>query len=99
MDLDLALRTEQPFSTPKTSNEVKIEKWDRFNRMCLMIMKHSIPEAFQDFISEGQSAKKFLGEIEQYFAKNEKAETSNLLAKLISMIFKGKSYIRKFLLM
>ena len=26
MDLDLALRTERPISTPKTSNEVKIEK-------------------------------------------------------------------------
>ena len=42
MDLDLALRTKQPISTPETSNEVKIEKWDQSNRMCLMIMKRSI---------------------------------------------------------
>ena len=28
MDLDFALRTERPISTPETSNEVKIEKWD-----------------------------------------------------------------------
>ena len=74
MDLDLALRTEWPISTPETSNEVKIEKWDRSNRMCLMIMKRSIPEAFWGSISEGQSAKKFLEKIEQYFAKNEKIE-------------------------
>ncbi|XP_006591714.1 uncharacterized protein [Glycine max] len=78
MDLDLALRTEQPISTPETSNEVKIEKWDWSNRMCLMIMKRSIPEAFRGSIFEGQSAKKLLEEIEQYFTKNEKAETSNL---------------------
>jgi len=61
MDLDLVLRTERPISTLETSNAVKIEKWDRYNRMFLMIMKHYIPEAFRDFISEGQSAKKIPG--------------------------------------
>jgi len=98
MDLDLALRTERPIFTSKTSNEVKIEKWDWSNRMFLMIMKCSIPEAFQGSISEGQSAKKFLKEIEQYFAKNEKAKTSNLLAKIISMKYKGKGNIRKYIM-
>ena len=105
MDLDLALRTERPISTPETSNEVKIEKWDRSNRMCLMIMKRclmimkrSILKVFRGSISEGQSAKKFLEEIEQYFAKNEKAETSNLLAKLISMKYKGKGNIREYIM-
>ncbi|XP_006584217.1 uncharacterized protein LOC114420374 [Glycine soja] len=98
MDLDLPLRTERPISTPETSNEVKIERWNRSNRMCLMIMKHSIPEAFRGSISEGQSAKKFLEEIEEYFAKNEKAETSNLLAKLISMKYKGKGNIREYIM-
>ena len=72
MDLGLALRIERIISTPKTSNEVKIEKCDWSNQMCLMIMKHSIPEAFRGSISEGQSAKKFLEEIEQYFAKKMK---------------------------
>jgi len=43
MDLDLALRTERPTSTLEASNEVKIEKWDRSNRMCIMVMKRSIP--------------------------------------------------------
>jgi len=72
MDLDLALWMKRPISTPETSNEVKIEKWDQSNRMCLMIMKRSIPEAFRGSISKGQSAKKFLEEIEQYFAKKMK---------------------------
>ncbi|XP_025985013.1 uncharacterized protein LOC114375306 [Glycine soja] len=61
-------------------------------------MKHSIPEAFRGSISKGQSAKKFLEEIEQYFAKNEKAEMSNLLAKLISMKYKGKGNIREYIM-
>ena len=74
MDLDLTLRTERSTSTLEASNEVKIEKWDRSNRMCIMIMKRSIPEAFRGSISEGENAKKFIDEIEQYFAKNEKVE-------------------------
>ncbi|RDY01942.1 hypothetical protein CR513_14665, partial [Mucuna pruriens] len=85
MDLDLALRVEEPIPTMDNLQEVKIEKWERSNRMCLMIMKRSIPEAFRGSISESQNAIKFLEEIEQFFAKNEKAETSNLLAKLITM--------------
>ncbi|KAH1243205.1 hypothetical protein GmHk_07G020333 [Glycine max] len=52
---------------------------------------------FGGSISEGQSAKKFLEEIEQCFAKNENAKTSNLLAKLISMKYKGKGNIREYI--
>ena len=98
MDLDLPLRTERPIFTPETSNEVKIKKWDWSNRMCLMIMKRSIPEAFRGFISEGQGAKKFLEEIEQYFSKIEKMDRSNLLAKLISIKYKGKGNIRGYIM-
>ncbi|KAL2466677.1 hypothetical protein Adt_42528 [Abeliophyllum distichum] len=45
MDLDLALRIEQPPAlTTESSTEAKrdIEKWDRSNRISLMIMKRSI---------------------------------------------------------
>ncbi|RDX65515.1 hypothetical protein CR513_55823, partial [Mucuna pruriens] len=78
--------------------EVKIDKWKRSNRMCLMIMKHSILEAFRGFISKSQSENRFLEEIEQFFAKNEKTETSNLLAKLISMKYKGRGNIREYIM-
>ncbi|RDY04247.1 hypothetical protein CR513_12065, partial [Mucuna pruriens] len=43
--------------------------------------RSSTSDAFRDSILESQSAIKFLEEIEQFFAKNEKAETSNLLGK------------------
>ncbi|RDX74627.1 hypothetical protein CR513_45601, partial [Mucuna pruriens] len=39
MDLNLALRVEEPIPTMDNLQEVKIEKWERSNRMCLMIMK------------------------------------------------------------
>ena len=47
MDLDIALREEKLTSIPENLNEVKIEKWERSNRMSIMIMKRSIPEAFR----------------------------------------------------
>ena len=52
MDLDLALRTERPILAEDNSNEAKVERWDRSNRMSLMIKKRSIPEAFWGSISE-----------------------------------------------
>jgi len=42
MDLDLSLRENRHVATPENPNEAKIEKWDRSNCMCLMIIKRSI---------------------------------------------------------
>ncbi|KAL8089306.1 hypothetical protein AgCh_038927 [Apium graveolens] len=53
---------------------------------------------FSGLIDESTSAKKFLSEIEQYFAKNEKAETSNLLSKLVTMRYKGEGNIREYII-
>ncbi|KAL9659397.1 hypothetical protein QQ045_024203 [Rhodiola kirilowii] len=50
MDLDLALRIPRSDDLTDASNdadEVYLEKWDRSNRMSLMIIKCGIPEAFR----------------------------------------------------
>ena len=39
-----------------------------------------------------------LAEIEKYFTKNDKTETSTLLATLISMKYKGKENIREYIM-
>ena len=57
-------------------------------------MKRSIPEAFRGSITESANAKTFLLDIEQVFAKNEKAETSTLLRKLVGMKYTNKEKIR-----
>ncbi|XP_022158724.1 uncharacterized protein LOC111025186 [Momordica charantia] len=77
MDLDLALRVDRPTSIEENPNKVEIEKWDRSNRMCLMIMKRSILETFRGSIVEGTNAKGFLKQKEQYFTKNDKAEVDS----------------------
>ena len=64
-----------------------------------MIMKRAILDAFRDTMSEKvTTAKGFLEEIEKEFANNEKAETSTLLANLISMKYKGKRNIREYIM-
>lgn len=102
MDLDLALRIEQPAALVANSSieeKREFEKWDRSNRMSLMIMRRAVPEVFRDTTSEQAiTAKGFLDSLEQRFAKNEKAETSTLLAKLISMKYKGKGNIREYIM-
>ena len=102
IDLNLRLRIKQPIDlTDKSSTEEKwdMERWDRSNRMSLMIIKRGIPEAFRGVVSEKvTTAKEFLEEIEKCFAKNDKAETSTLLASLISMRYKGKANIREYIM-
>lgn len=92
--IDLALREEQP--TPLTTEitfDVKkdFERRDHLNRTSLMIMKHSILEAFRGIESEEiTQAKSFLDEIEKCFAKNDKIEMTSLLNSLISMKYKSQ---------
>ena len=102
MDLDLALRVSSPVPlTVESSSDEKrdIERWEKSNRMCLMIIKKAIPEAFRGTISETiKTTKKFLEEIKNRFAKNEKSETNTLLANLISMRYKGNGNIREYIM-
>ena len=98
MELDLALRMERPTSTLKNLNEANIEKGKQSNRLSLMLMKCSIPKAFRGSITESANVKKFLLDIEQVFAKNEKAETSTLLRKLVGMKYTNKENIKEYIM-
>ena len=102
MDLDLALRVSSPAPlTVESSFDEKrnIERWEKSNRMCLLIIKKTIPEAFRGTISETiKTTKEFLEEIKNIFAKNEKYEISTRLANLISMRYKGNGNIREYIM-
>ncbi|PIN11313.1 hypothetical protein CDL12_16094 [Handroanthus impetiginosus] len=89
MDLDLVLQTERP---------PDLENWGYSNRMSLMIMKHAVPETFRGTMSDDDNAKLFPAELEKHFVKSEKAKTSILLAKFVSMRYKGKKNIREYVM-
>ena len=44
------------------------------------------------------TSKDFLKDLEKRFAKNEKVETSTILANLISMRYKGKGNIKEYII-
>ena len=63
IDLDYALREdrlENLTSASTTEQRATMEKCEPSNRMSLMIMKHSIPEAIRGAILEETQAKTFL---------------------------------------
>ncbi|XP_052201777.1 uncharacterized protein LOC127807758 [Diospyros lotus] len=102
MDLDLALRIEQPapLTDESSLHDMRnFEKWDHSNHMSLMIIKPGIPEAFRGAVSEGiTNVNEFLVEIEKHFTKNDKAKTSTLLQRLISMKYKSKGNIMEYIM-
>ncbi|XP_057958401.1 uncharacterized protein LOC131151166 [Malania oleifera] len=101
MDMDFALRIERPPALTDTStSKMKrdLERWEHSNCLSLMIMKRSIQEAFRGAMSDEDNAEVFYEELHRRFAKNEKADTSNLLASLVSMRYKGKGHIREYII-
>ena len=101
IDLDLVLCEEQPAplsDKSSTDDKVNMESWARSNYLSLMILKRSILETFRGSMSEEKDVTKFLEEIKQRFAKNEKSKISTLLTTLISMKYKGKGNIRVYIM-
>ncbi|CAM8903215.1 unnamed protein product [Rhodiola kirilowii] len=102
MDLDLVLREPKPDAITNTSSEsdhVYKGTWERSSRLSLMIIRRDIPEAFRSAVpDEDTTAKDYLTAIEKCFVKNDKAETSVLLAKLIAMRYSGKGNIREYIM-
>ena len=93
MDLDYALWTDEPPAiTDKSTFEEKVnyEKWERSNRMCLMIMKHTISMTIRSAIPVKVSVKSFLTEVADQFTKSDKVEASTHLSKVVNMRHNGK---------
>ena len=100
MDLDLVLRMEQSpsFESNSSAEDKAYEKWKRSNQLSLMIMKCVILETFRGTVSEETNAREFLNDLEKWFTRNEKTETSTLLAKLVSTRYKAKGNIMEYIL-
>ena len=101
MDLDYAIRTEQPLGLTNdstTEQMANFEKWEHSNHMSLIIMKHSILDTIRGAMSEEENAKSFLSQIADQFVGSEKVETSTILFKLVSMQYKDKGNIKEYIM-
>jgi len=108
LELDHAFCMDAP--TPPTttsSNELKAnyEKWERSNRMSLMIMKSSITPTIRGAIPEKDSAnktfnaKEYLASVEEQFKGTSKTNASTLIMKMLTTKYNETNGIREHIMM
>lgn len=76
MDLDLALREDEPAAITDQSTaeqKQKKEKWDKSNRMSILIMKRTMAETVRGGIPNNDNAKAFLEAVGAKFKESQKA--------------------------
>ncbi|KAK2997925.1 hypothetical protein RJ639_024867 [Escallonia herrerae] len=98
IDLDYALRVDAPAAlTAESSTEQKAayEKWERSNRISLMIMKGSITTAIRGAILDSDNAKLYLALIEEQFQDSSKAHVTTLITKMVTLKYSGSNGIRE----
>lgn len=98
MDLDYALREPTPTKpTSESTNEQKAlyEKWERSNRMSLMIMKGSITPAIRGAIPDSDNAMTYIKSVEEQFLGTSRSLSSTLMIKMITMKYDGHSGVHE----
>ncbi|KAM1000142.1 hypothetical protein ACFX2A_006927 [Malus domestica] len=101
MDLDLALREEEPEPLTDVSTaeqRLKHEKWEKANRMSLMVMKRTMSETVRGGIVASEKAKDFLEAIGAKYRESEKAEMGNLMTTLTTLKFEENKSVREHIL-
>ena len=66
--------------------------------MNLMIIKYVILETIRGSIHKEENAQKYLAQVTNCFAKNEKAEASTIICNLVLIRYKGQDNIREYIM-
>ncbi|XP_068322613.1 uncharacterized protein [Pyrus communis] len=77
---------------------MKAERWEKSNRMVLMVMKMSITKTVKGGIPVCKKVKDFLEVVCEKFKVSENAEMGNLMTTLTSLKFDGKTSVREHIL-
>ena len=104
MDLDYALREKAP--VPLSSDDENLaertkvyeankEKWERSNRLSLMIMKSTITLGIRGAIPDSECAKTYLASVEEQFKGSTKVYASTLIMKMLTTKYDGASGVRE----
>ncbi|KAF7149398.1 hypothetical protein RHSIM_Rhsim03G0061600 [Rhododendron simsii] len=86
MDLDLAIREDEP---PKPTNESSIavrvayDRWERSNRLSLMLIKTHISSSIRNSIPSCDKVKDYMKAIEEQFVSSDKALASTLMNRIV----------------
>ncbi|XP_068486343.1 uncharacterized protein [Phaseolus vulgaris] len=102
LDFDHALIEAAPLGlTDKRTPEDKMayEKWQRSNKMCLMLIKNSISPIIRGGIPDSPNTKAYLASVEEQFQGTSKAHASTLILKLVTTKYDGRTSICEHILM
>ena len=70
------------------------EKWERSNRLSMMLIKTHISQSIRGSIPECNTVKDLMRAIDEQFASSDKALANTLMVKLCSMKIKGNQSVR-----
>nr|CAN67941.1 hypothetical protein VITISV_033155 [Vitis vinifera] len=88
MDLDMALREDEPPKLTNKSTEAMrahYAKWERSNRLSLISIKRSIAEYLLGRILESNNAKEFLVTVANRYQTSDNAEAGHFMDELMNM--------------
>ncbi|KAJ9678952.1 hypothetical protein PVL29_020997 [Vitis rotundifolia] len=96
-NLNLALRVDEP-SRPadvsSTDERLFYEKWEHFNRSCLMVMKYTMDKSIKECVPKKERAKDFLEYVKANYTKTDKSEMATYLKLLTTTIYDGVGGVR-----
>ena len=88
MDIDYAIRKDEPPTATETStqNEIALyERWERSNRLSMMFIRTRISASIRGSIPECNNVRQLLKAIDEQFESSDKALASTLITKFTSM--------------
>ncbi|XP_057468142.1 uncharacterized protein LOC130757397 [Actinidia eriantha] len=98
MDLDLALRVDEPPILTETSEQTEVaayERWERTNSLSLMFIKSHFSKGISGSIPDCDKAKDFMKAIKEEFVGSDKALASTLMKKLSGMKHNNSKSVRE----
>ena len=88
MDIDYAIRKDEPPALTATSNQAEItlyNHWERSNHLSVLFIKAKIFAGISDSVEQYTKVRELLKEIDKKFKTSEKALTSTLIMKFSSL--------------
>ena len=97
MDIDYAIRKDEPLALSTTSTKAEIElydKWERSNRLSIMFIKTHISDDIRGFIERHEKVRDLMKAIDEQFTKSEKSLSNTLIIQFSTLRLIGVRVVR-----
>ncbi|WKA08973.1 hypothetical protein VitviT2T_026653 [Vitis vinifera] len=98
MDIDYAIRKDEPHKITNTSTPEEIllyERWEKSNRLSVMYIKTKISAGIRGSIEQHENVRELLKAIDEQFVTSDKALASTLIMKFTSLKLTGIRGVRE----